>query len=76
MRPVTANPDMVHDALLELIRASQENDIVDIAQNFTISGSFTPTYVLNLTSPTAANIAAVFATLITAMQKGGINRTS
>lgn len=76
MRPVTLNPDNVKASLIELERASHESDLTEIAQNFTLSGTLTPTYTLNLAAPTAANIAAVLGTLILAMQKGGINRTT
>ena len=77
MRPVTINPSDPFSALVEVMRASQENDIVDIAQNFSVDVSnFTPTYTINTTTPTAANIANFLATLITVMQRGGINRTT
>lgn len=76
MRPVNSDPSNLSAAVLELIRASHEADLVEIAQNFTLTGTLTPTYALNLTSPTAANIAAVLGTLLLAMQKGGINRTT
>ena len=76
MRPVTINPDNVKAALVEIQSASHDADIVEIAQNFVLSGTLTPTYTLNLTSPTAANIAAVLGTLLLAFQKGGVNRTT
>jgi hypothetical protein len=76
MGPVTINPNNPAAALVTIQTASHQNDPVEIAQNFSISGTFSPTYALNLTSPTAANIAAVLATLITALQKGGIDRTT
>lgn len=76
MRPVTINPNNVAASLDEIQRASHENDLVEIAQNFSMSGTFTPTYVLNLSSPSAANVAAVLATLIQVFQKGGLNRTT
>lgn len=76
MRPVTVNSSDIKSALEEIQRASHENDTVEIAQNFILSGTLTPTYTLNLAAPTAANIAAVLGTLILALQKGGINRTT
>lgn len=76
MRPVTVDPSNVAAALVEIQRASHENDTCEIAQNFTFTGTLTPTYALNLSAPTAANIAAVLGTLILALQKGGINRTT
>jgi len=60
----------------QIFRASQEADVVDIGQAFTISGSFTPTRTLNVTSPTLANIAAVLATLISDLQRGGSTKTT
>ena len=75
MRPVTiSDKKNTAAALNEIERASHENDIVDIAQAFTVSG-FTQTLVLNSTAPTLANTNAVLATLINLMQKGGLHRT-
>lgn len=76
MRPVTLNPTNLVEALREIERASHDADIVEIAQNFSITGVLTPTRTLNLTAPTAANIAAVLGTLISDMQRGGLNRTT
>jgi hypothetical protein len=76
MRPVTINPQDPPSALNEIMRASHEADLTEIAQAFTISGTYTQTTTLNLTSPTVANVAAFLATLIAAMQRGGINRTT
>ena len=66
----------VQSALNEVFRASQENDTVDIAQAFTISGSYTPTRTLNVASPTVANVAAVLATLIDDLRRGGSAKTT
>lgn len=76
MRPVTLNAFDPTAALREIERASHEADLTEIAQNFILSGTLTPTYTLNLAAPTAANIAAVLGTLILAMQKGGTTRTT
>lgn len=59
-----------------IFQASQDGDNVDIGQAFTISGTFTETTTLNVSAPTTANIAAVLATLITYLQRGGTNRTT
>lgn len=59
-----------------IFAASQDADVVDIAQNFQITGTFTPTRDLNVTSPSLANIAAVLATLLSDFQSGGANRTT
>ena len=76
MRPVSINPHNTVAALDELQTASRENDILDISQNFSMSGTLTQTTVLNLTAPSAANVAAVLGTLLEIMQKGNINRTT
>jgi len=59
-----------------IFAASRDADLVDIAQGYTITGTFTQTRNLNVTSPTLANIAAVLATLLLDFQQGGPNRTS
>lgn len=60
----------------EIFRASNENDTIDIANAFTIKGTFTATRTLNVTAPTLANVAAVLATLLQDMQRGGTNRNT
>lgn len=60
----------------QIVEASQAGDITDIGAAFTIDGDYTPTRTLNVTSPTLANIAAVLATLIADLQRGGTNRTT
>lgn len=69
-------PPNIQAIFNEIFSASQENDTADLANAFTISGSFTATRTLNVTSPTVANIAAVLATLITDLQRGGTNKTT
>lgn len=77
MRPVTVNTNDLHSAVVELMRASHENDLIDIAQNFKPDvASFTPTFTINTATPTAANIANFLATFVTVMQRGGVNRTT
>jgi hypothetical protein len=69
--------DPVAKAAIEaLIRASAEVDITDIFAPYTITGSFTETRDLNVTTPTLANIAAVLATIITDCKRGGQHRTT
>jgi hypothetical protein len=64
-------------ALFNQIRdASQAGDITDIGGAFSITGTFTPTRTLNVTSPTLANAVAVLATLISDLKAGGSNRTT
>lgn len=68
-------PD-VQAAFNEVFRASQDNDVVDISQPYTVTGSFTPTRTLNVASPTVANVAAVLATLISDLKRGGTSKTT
>lgn len=60
----------------EIIQASQDGDITDIGGAYTITGTFTETRTLNVTSPTLANAVAVLATLILDLQRGGSTRTT
>lgn len=71
-----ANLKDVQSAFSEVFRASQENDTVDIASAFTISGTYTQTRTLNVAAPTVANIAAVLATLIDDLKRGGSRKTT
>lgn len=66
----------VQVAFNEVYRASQENDTIDIAAAFTISGTYTTTRTLNVSAPTVANIAAVLATLIDDLRRGGSSKTT
>lgn len=63
-------------ALKEIMLASAEVDLTDIANGFKVSGSFTETRVLNVTSPTLANAVAFLATFIADCQRGGATRTT
>ncbi len=76
MRPVTIHIDNVPASLNEIQNASRENDVVEIAQNFSFTGTPTTTTNLNVSAPTVANVAAVLATLIEIMQRGGLSRTN
>lgn len=69
-------PDQIQSVFNLIFKASRDADLVDIAQGYTITGTFTPTRILNVTSPTTANIAAVLATLLSDFQSGGPNRTT
>jgi hypothetical protein len=63
-------------AILAIIRASAEVDLTDIIAPYTITGDFTETRDLNVTTPSLANIAAVIATFITDCKRGGQFRTT
>lgn len=67
---------VARDALRELALASAEVDLTDISNAFTISGAYTPTRTLNVTTPTLANLVAFVATFIDDCKRGGTNRTT
>jgi hypothetical protein len=69
-------PPNIQAVFNEIFRASHEADLVDIGQAFTISGTFTETTQLNVTAPTAANTAAVLATLLLYLQRGGATKST
>ncbi|MGA2129172.1 MAG: hypothetical protein ABSG76_23825 [Xanthobacteraceae bacterium] len=80
MRPVTLNLGAIKDpavvaALREVMMSSNLNDIVKIAQNYTITGTLTVTRTLNVSTATQTQIANFIGTFITDLQKGGANRT-
>ena len=76
MRRVNLNPNNPRAALKEIERASQDNDITDIGQSFTLDATPVQTTQLLVASPTLANTNAVLATLLQTLQKGGINRSN
>lgn len=63
-------------ALQALELASAEVDLTDISNAFTVSGTYTQTRTLNVTTPTLANIAAVLATFIDDCKRGGQYRST
>jgi len=65
--------EWVRIALQEIENASYE-DIAEVADAYTITGTLTETRELNVTTPTAANVANVLATLITDIQRRGSKR--
>jgi hypothetical protein len=61
----------------QIVEASQSGDITDIGGGYTLIGAApTPTRILNVTSPTLANVVAVVATLLADLKAGGANRTN
>jgi hypothetical protein len=76
MRPVTINPKDVQGSLIKLAAASQENDVVAMAQPFDFDAPVTQTTTLAVAAPSLANVVAVLGTLLQVHQKGGINRTT
>jgi hypothetical protein len=86
MRPVAFGPlpfnagteqkiDWIVRALQEIELASNEDPIA-VADSYGTDTSFTTTRILNVTSPTAANLAAVFASFIADLQRRGINKST
>jgi hypothetical protein len=76
MRRVTLNPDNSRAALTEIARASQDGDVIDIGQAFTMDATPALTTALLVASPSLANTNLVLANLLQALQKGGINRST
>lgn len=82
MRPVALgqplnDQDFIRWALASLreIETASYEDSAEVADAFTVTGTLTQTYDLNVTTPTAANIAAVLATFLTDLKKRGTNKT-
>lgn len=65
--------EWVRVALKEIERASYE-DIAEVADGYTITGTLTETRDLDVTTPSTANIAAVLGTLITDIKRRGQKR--
>lgn len=81
MRRIFINTGTVRDgavatALREIEKASADENIVDIAQAFTIEGDYTETRTLNVETATLEETKAFIATLIADLQRGGQNRTT
>lgn len=66
----------VRAAIEELMLASAENDLLDIANGFTTNDTYTEVRELNVTAPSLANIAAVLATFIADCKRGGQHRST
>lgn len=64
------------EAIREIVLASAEFDLLDIASAFDIDGPFTETRTLNVTSPSIENLVEVFATFIADCKRGGQNRST
>ena len=85
MRPITLAPapagndpaawfQWIKACLGEIERASQEEP-AQIFDSYSSDVTATTTRQINVTTPTAANLAAVLATLIADMQARGVSRT-
>jgi hypothetical protein len=69
-------PQNIQGIFNQIFQASAEADIVDIGAEYTVNGAFTETRELNVTAPTAANIAAVLATLLADLKNGGAKKST
>jgi hypothetical protein len=76
MRPVTIDPNNVPAALTEIQRASHENDVCEMAQNFDFDAAVTQTTTLAVGTPSLDNVVNVLGTLLQIHQRGGLNRTT
>jgi len=68
-------PPAVQSIFNEIFNASQEADVVDIAQGFTISNTFTELRSFDPATVTTAQLARFVATFIQDMQRGGQHKT-
>lgn len=64
------------DAIKEIELASAEVDLLDIANGFTITGTFTETRTLNVGVSTLAETQAFIATFINDCKRGGQHRAT
>lgn len=67
--------DFLDVCVRQIAQASQENDVNDIAGAFTITGAFTETRTLDVSTATLSDVIAVVATLLTDLKAGGQHRT-
>ena len=86
MRPVSFGPlapnastdqklDWIIRSLREIENASVE-DAIAVADSYSANSTFTTTRQVNVTSPTAANIAAVLASFFADLRKRGIKKST
>jgi hypothetical protein len=64
----------VRQALMEIERASHDDNLIDIAAPYEITGSYTETRSLDVGTSTLAETQAFIATLITDLKRGGQHR--
>jgi hypothetical protein len=86
MRPVSFGPlppaastdqklDWIIRSLREIENASAE-DAIAVADSYGANSNFTTTRQLNVTAPTASNIAAVFASFLADLRKRGVKKST
>jgi hypothetical protein len=76
MRRITINPNNPRASLVEIARASADDNLTDIGQGFNMDATPALTTQLLVTSPTLANTNLVLANLLLALQKGGLYRAT
>jgi hypothetical protein len=67
--------DWIIRAVREFENASTEGPIA-VADSYGANATFTPTRQVNVTSPTAANIAAVLASFFADLRKRGVHKST
>ena len=86
MRPISLGPlppgagtdqklDWIIRSLREIENASAE-DAIAVADSYGANSTFTATRQLNVTAPTAANIAAVLASFFADLRKRGVKKST
>ena len=86
MRPVSFGPlppgAGIQETLDWLVRSMREvenasvEDPIDVAKSYSANATFTTARQLNVTSPTASNIAAVLASFFADLRKRGIHKST
>lgn len=66
----------VASALREIVNASADENLIDIAAPYTVDGSYTETRELHVGTSTLEETQAFLATLINDLKRGGENRTT
>lgn len=77
--PLNDTPEALQEWIVVALRMIEEasyEDISEVADGYSITGSLTETRVLNVTTPTATNIANVLATFLRDVHRRGQKRTS
>lgn len=66
----------LHQQLREVETASRENDAVLLANNFVITGAYTPRRTIDATAATLTEVREFLATFIDDLKRGGSTRTT
>lgn len=66
----------LHQQLREIEKASRENDPVTLANNFVITGAYTPRRTIDATAATLTELREFVATFIDDLKRGGSTRTT